>query len=47
MYLSKYKHASLLQVSDAKVLILDPTLFKLNMLLTMTQHNFDDRDTIE
>ena len=26
-------------ITDAKVLMFDPTLFKLNLLLTMTQHN--------
>ena len=32
------------QISDAKVLIFDPTLFKLNLLLTMTQHNFGENE---
>ena len=32
------------QISDAKVLIFDPTLFKLNLLLTMTQHNFGESE---
>ena len=33
-----------IQVTDAKVLIFDPTLFKLNLLLTMTQQKYLDSE---